>query len=100
MWICMEVMDISLDKFYQKVFGHKESIPEPILARIGFSVSLGPPLGREWDGGGGWFVFLGPINCTGSMCTHWRNFLGLGESRAGERVQSGSNLHARSSVGR
>jgi len=37
-WICMEVMDHSLDKFYQKVFGHKETIPEDILARMTFSV--------------------------------------------------------------
>ncbi|XP_043209367.1 dual specificity mitogen-activated protein kinase kinase 6-like [Amphibalanus amphitrite] len=37
-WICMEVMDISLDKFYQKVFAHNETIPEPILARVAYSV--------------------------------------------------------------
>lgn len=37
-WICMEVMDMSLDKFYTKVYKHNRSIPEDILGKIAFSV--------------------------------------------------------------
>ncbi|KAH6943689.1 hypothetical protein HPB50_025611 [Hyalomma asiaticum] len=37
-WICMEVMDTSLDKFYQKVFSKGKTIPESILGTIAFSV--------------------------------------------------------------
>ncbi|XP_064627019.1 dual specificity mitogen-activated protein kinase kinase 6-like isoform X1 [Lineus longissimus] len=36
-WICMEVMDTSLDKFYTEVYPNS-SIPEPILAKIATSV--------------------------------------------------------------
>lgn len=38
-WICMEVMDMSLDKFYAKVYKHNQVIPEDILGKIAFSVS-------------------------------------------------------------
>lgn len=38
-WICMEVMDMSLDKFYSKVYKHGRSIPEDILGNISFAVS-------------------------------------------------------------
>lgn len=38
-WICMEVMDMSLDKFYIKVYKHNRSIPENILGKIAFAVS-------------------------------------------------------------
>ncbi|OQR68346.1 dual specificity mitogen-activated protein kinase kinase 6-like, partial [Tropilaelaps mercedesae] len=37
-WICMEVMDTSLDKFYRGAFKHLESIPETVLGRIAFSI--------------------------------------------------------------
>ncbi|XP_077491157.1 dual specificity mitogen-activated protein kinase kinase lic isoform X2 [Amblyomma americanum] len=37
-WICMEVMDTSLDKFYHKVFSLGKTIPESILGKIAFSV--------------------------------------------------------------
>ncbi|XP_008206089.1 dual specificity mitogen-activated protein kinase kinase 3 [Nasonia vitripennis] len=37
-WICMEVMDMSLDKFYTKVYKHNRSIPEEILGKIAFAV--------------------------------------------------------------
>lgn len=38
-WICMEVMDTSLDKFYPIVYEKaKESIPEEVLAKIAFAV--------------------------------------------------------------
>ncbi|XP_023290872.2 dual specificity mitogen-activated protein kinase kinase 4 [Lucilia cuprina] len=34
-WICMELMDTSLDKFYKYIFEHKKQrIPESILAKI------------------------------------------------------------------
>lgn len=34
-WICMELMDTSLDKFYKYIFEHKnQRIPESILAKI------------------------------------------------------------------
>lgn len=37
-WICMEVMDYSLDKFYTKVYKNNRTIPENILGKIAFSV--------------------------------------------------------------
>ncbi|PSN39599.1 Dual specificity mitogen-activated protein kinase kinase 6 [Blattella germanica] len=37
-WICMEVMDTSLDKFYNKVSNHGRNIPEDILGKIAFAV--------------------------------------------------------------
>lgn len=39
-WICMEVMDMSLDKFYSKVYKHGCMIPEDILGKISLAVSL------------------------------------------------------------
>lgn len=39
-WICMEVMDMSLDKFYMKANKNNRSIPEDILGKIAFSVSF------------------------------------------------------------
>lgn len=37
-WICMEVMDTSLDKFYLKVHKAGRTIPEDILGKIAFAV--------------------------------------------------------------
>lgn len=37
-WICMEVMDTSLDKFYTKVYKHSRTIPEDILGKISLAV--------------------------------------------------------------
>lgn len=37
-WICMEVMDTSLDKFYAKVFANSLTMPEELLGKIAFSV--------------------------------------------------------------
>ncbi|XP_013395500.1 dual specificity mitogen-activated protein kinase kinase 6 [Lingula anatina] len=37
-WICMEVMDLSLDKFYKKVFNLGRTIPEEVLGKIAISV--------------------------------------------------------------
>jgi len=37
-WICMEVMDTSVDKFYARVFENGRTIPEPVLGKISFSV--------------------------------------------------------------
>nr|CAD7439682.1 unnamed protein product [Timema bartmani] len=37
-WICMEVMDTSLDKFYAKVYKNGREIPEDILGKIAFAV--------------------------------------------------------------
>ncbi|CAL1686515.1 unnamed protein product [Lasius platythorax] len=37
-WICMEVMDMSLDKFYTKVYKHGRAIPEDILGKVAFAV--------------------------------------------------------------
>lgn len=37
-WICMEVMDTSLDKFYKKIYEDGQHIPETVLAIITFSV--------------------------------------------------------------
>ena len=38
----MEVMDASLDKFYQNIYKNGERIPEEVLGKIAFSVSAGP----------------------------------------------------------
>merc|ERR1719365_515332 len=37
-WICMEVMDTSVDKFYTLAHKHDRSLPEAVLAQIAFSV--------------------------------------------------------------
>lgn len=37
-WICMEVMDTSMDKFYHKVFQNGRKMPEPILGKIAVAV--------------------------------------------------------------
>ncbi|KAL7640714.1 UNVERIFIED_CONTAM: hypothetical protein RMT77_008989 [Armadillidium vulgare] len=37
-WICMEVMETSLDKFYPKVFVDNRKFPEEYLGKIAFSV--------------------------------------------------------------
>jgi len=39
-WICMEVMDISLDKFYRLCVDMGRKLPEPFLARVAYSVSF------------------------------------------------------------
>ena len=37
-WICMEVMETSIDKFYSKVFKNGGEMPEWVLGKIAFSV--------------------------------------------------------------
>ncbi|KAF7282527.1 dual specificity mitogen-activated protein kinase kinase lic isoform X1 [Rhynchophorus ferrugineus] len=37
-WICMEVMDTSLDKFYAKVYKNNRTIPENVLGKVAFAV--------------------------------------------------------------
>ncbi|XP_072400740.1 dual specificity mitogen-activated protein kinase kinase 6 isoform X3 [Diabrotica undecimpunctata] len=37
-WICMEVMDTSLDKFYAKVYKNGKKIPEDVLGNIALAV--------------------------------------------------------------
>ncbi|EDW62595.1 dual specificity mitogen-activated protein kinase kinase 6 [Drosophila novamexicana] len=37
-WICMEVMNTSLDKFYPKVFKNQLTMEEPVLGKIAMSV--------------------------------------------------------------
>ncbi|XP_015215390.1 dual specificity mitogen-activated protein kinase kinase 3 isoform X1 [Lepisosteus oculatus] len=37
-WICMELMDTSLDKFYKKVIEKKKKIPEDILGKMAVSI--------------------------------------------------------------
>ncbi|XP_014220761.1 dual specificity mitogen-activated protein kinase kinase 6 [Trichogramma pretiosum] len=37
-WICMEVMDTSMDKLYDKVYNNGLNIPEDVLGKIAFSV--------------------------------------------------------------
>ena len=39
-WICMEVMDMSLDKFYKMLYGNEQMVPEDILGKIAVAVSL------------------------------------------------------------
>lgn len=38
-WICMEVMDMSLDKFYMKAYKNGCHVPEDILGKIAFAVT-------------------------------------------------------------
>jgi len=37
-WICMEVMDTSVDKFYARAFKHERTLPEYVLVQIAYSV--------------------------------------------------------------
>ena len=37
-WICMEVMDTSVDKFYARAFKNGRTLPEHVLVLIAFSV--------------------------------------------------------------
>ncbi|XP_006819966.1 dual specificity mitogen-activated protein kinase kinase 3-like, partial [Saccoglossus kowalevskii] len=37
-WICMEILDTSLDKFYKKVYEKNETIPEEILGFVAYSI--------------------------------------------------------------
>lgn len=37
-WICMEVMDTSMDKFYSRVFQNNRRMPEDILGKIAVAV--------------------------------------------------------------
>lgn len=37
-WICMECMDTSLDKFYLKAYEHGRSLEEDVLGEIAFAV--------------------------------------------------------------
>ena len=41
--ICMEVMDISLDKFYARAFNNNKPIPEDVLGKVAFAVSFCVP---------------------------------------------------------
>lgn len=38
-WICMEVMETSLDKFYPKVFDTGSKFPEEYIGKIAYAVS-------------------------------------------------------------
>ncbi|KHJ84989.1 kinase domain protein [Oesophagostomum dentatum] len=40
-WICMEVMDTSLDKFYKKCFALGRKLPEPFIGKVTLSVVEG-----------------------------------------------------------
>jgi len=40
-WICMEVMDISLDKFYRLCVDTSKQLPEPFVANVALSVIEG-----------------------------------------------------------
>ncbi|XP_055352454.1 dual specificity mitogen-activated protein kinase kinase 6-like [Paramacrobiotus metropolitanus] len=40
-WICMELMDTSLKKFYERVYGTGRRLPEEVMASILFSVVSG-----------------------------------------------------------
>lgn len=39
-WICMEVMDTSLDKFYPRVYKNDRVINEDILGKVRITVAL------------------------------------------------------------
>lgn len=36
----MEVMETSLDKFYKKIYSNGDKIPEEVLGKIAYSVSI------------------------------------------------------------
>ena len=38
MWLCMEVMDASLDKFYRVLYNEDRRIPENVLRKIAVDV--------------------------------------------------------------
>lgn len=38
MWICMEVMDISLDKFYKHCVATQTPTPEPFIAKVALAL--------------------------------------------------------------
>ena len=38
-WICMELLTTSLDKFYKTVFENEKTIPENVLGKITVAVS-------------------------------------------------------------
>ena len=38
-WICMECMDTSLDKFYTKANRHGKTLDEDVLGKIAFAVN-------------------------------------------------------------
>ena len=40
MWLCMEVMDVSLDKFYRVLASEDRRIPENVLRKITVDVML------------------------------------------------------------
>jgi len=46
-WICMEVMDTSLDKFYKMCVDQNTRIPEPFISRVALSVIQGLNFMRE-----------------------------------------------------
>jgi serine/threonine protein kinase len=40
-WICMEVMDVSLDKFYKMCVKTGTPIPEPFIAKVALALVEG-----------------------------------------------------------
>lgn len=56
-WICMELMDTSLDKFYKHVIDKGLTIPEDILGKIAVSVSIN---GVRGEGKGSFFFKPSP----------------------------------------
>jgi hypothetical protein len=46
-WICMEVMDISLDKFYRLMTDMGRRLPESFVARVAYSVIKGLDFMKE-----------------------------------------------------
>lgn len=57
-WICMELMDTSLDKFYKQVIDKGQTIPEDILGKIAVSVSTSWTLPTRGNGRRSRFVSL------------------------------------------
>jgi hypothetical protein len=45
----MEVMDASLDKFYQTVYNNGQSIPEDVLGKISYAVSSEHKIEPRYD---------------------------------------------------
>ena len=48
-WICMECMDTSLDKFYTKAYTHGKPLTEDVLGKISFAVIILKIHSTNWN---------------------------------------------------
>lgn len=72
-WICMELMDTSLDKFYKHVIDKGLTIPEDILGKIAVSVSMRRARREEK---GCFFSEPSPASPASQLCLLWARSTG------------------------